>query len=50
MKEHGTKTREVRERNPMSIYEVHLGSWKKRVEDDDNGFYSYRDLAGMLGD
>ena len=50
MKEHGTKTREIRERNPMSIYEVHLGSWKKRVENDDNGFYSYRELAGMLGD
>ncbi len=50
MKDHGTKTREVRERNPMSIYEVHLGSWKKRIEDDDNGFYSYRELADMLGD
>lgn len=50
MKSHETKTREVRERSPMNIYEVHLGSWKKRIEDDDNGFYSYRELAGMLGD
>ena len=50
MQKHETKTREVRERSPMNIYEVHLGSWKKRVEDDDNGFYSYRELAGMLGD
>lgn len=50
MKKHEAKTREVRERSPMNIYEVHLGSWKKRIEDDDNGFYSYRELAGMLGD
>ena len=50
MKSHEEKTREVRERSPMNIYEVHLGSWKKRIEDDDNGFYSYRELAGMLGD
>ncbi len=50
MKEHEKKTREVRERNPMNIYEVHLGSWKKRIEDDDNGFYSYPELAQMLGD
>lgn len=50
MKEHEKKSREVRERNPMNIYEVHLGSWKKRIEDDDNGFYSYPELAQMLGD
>ncbi len=50
MKEHEKKTREVRERNPMNIYEVHLGSWKKRLEEDDNGFYSYPELAQMLGD
>ena len=35
---------------PMSIYEAHLGSWKKRIEDSDFGFYNYRELAGMLGD
>lgn len=34
----------------MNIYEVHLGSWKKRLEEDDNGFYSYPELAQMLGD
>jgi len=32
---------------PMSVYEVHLGSWKKKDESD-NGFYSYRELAPML--
>lgn len=49
-KEHEKKGREIRERSPMNIYEVHLGSWKKRVEDDDNGFYTYPELAQMLGD
>ena len=49
-KEHAKKSRKIREREPMSIYEVHLASWKKRIEDDDNGNFSYRELAGMLGD
>ena len=44
------ETQGNRERKPMNIYEVHLASWKKRVEDDDNGNYSYRELARMLGD
>lgn len=39
-----------RMKKPMSIYEVHLGSWKKEQEDSDFGFYSYRELAGQLGD
>ncbi|MCI5641458.1 MAG: 1,4-alpha-glucan branching protein GlgB [Lachnospiraceae bacterium] len=37
-------------KRPMAIYEMHLGSWKKRVEDDDNGFFSYRELAPMVAD
>lgn len=32
---------------PMNIYEVHLGSWK-RVEDEDNRFLSYLELADTL--
>lgn len=38
------------DRLPISIYEVHPGSWKKhpcRPEDED-GFYSYRELAHSL--
>lgn len=35
-------------RKPMAIYEMHLGSWKKAVEDSDNGFFSYRELAPMV--
>lgn len=37
-------------RKPMAIYEMHLGSWKKRVEDDDNGFFTYRELAPMVAE
>lgn len=50
MKTRRKKKKDKRDREPMSIYEVHLASWKKRVEDDDNGNYSYRELAQMLGD
>lgn len=32
--------------HPLSIYEVHLGSWKKRGEWD--GFINYRDIAHEL--
>ena len=33
--------------SPMSIYEVHLGSWKKPSEEN-GSFYNYRELAVML--
>ncbi len=29
---------------PMSVYEVHIGSWKKHPEGED-GFYNYREFA-----
>ena len=44
------ESRESLRRKPMAIYEMHLGSWKKKVEDDDNGFYSYRELAPMVAE
>ena len=34
---------------PISIYEVHLGSWKRRAEEG-NRFLSYKELAGELVD
>ncbi|MGN0439058.1 MAG: 1,4-alpha-glucan branching protein GlgB [Lachnospiraceae bacterium] len=37
-------------RKPMAIYEMHLGSWKKKNENDENGFYTYRELAPMVAD
>lgn len=35
---------------PMSIYEVHPGSWKKQYQgpDDEDGFYDYRRMADEL--
>ena len=36
---------------PMSIYEVHPGSWKKHPHGpDEDGFYNYRELAHSLTD
>ena len=35
---------------PMSIYEVHPGSWKKHPTAENDGFYSYRQLAESLAD
>ena len=33
---------------PMSIYEVHPGSWMRHPGREDEGFYSYRELAKRL--
>ncbi len=33
--------------NPMSIYEVHLGSWRRKMEES-NRYLSYRELASEL--
>ena len=34
---------------PMSIYEVHLGSWR-RVPEEDNRYLTYREMAPQLAD
>ncbi len=31
--------------NPVSIYEAHIGSWKRHPGREDDGFYSYREFA-----
>lgn len=33
---------------PMSIYEVHMGSWKRHPGREDEGFYTYRDFAHSI--
>lgn len=33
---------------PMAIYEVHPGSWMRHPGREDEGFYSYRELAAAL--
>ena len=37
-------------KNPMFVYEVHPGSWKKheQTEEDVDGFYNYREMAHEL--
>lgn len=39
-------------KSAISIYEVHPGSWMKHqvTEDDENGFYNYREFAHKLAD
>lgn len=34
--------------NPLSIYEVHLGSWMRHPGREDEGFYNYREFAEAL--
>src|ERR1044072_6363485 len=34
--------------SPFSVYEVHLGSWRRPDPNNHELFYSYREIAGML--
>ena len=34
--------------SPMSIYEVHIGSWMKHPGREDEGFYDYREFARAI--
>jgi 1,4-alpha-glucan branching enzyme len=48
---HWLKQRAGREhfRQPLSIYEVHLGSWRRKVEEENRPF-SYREMSEALAD
>lgn len=35
---------------PMNIYEVHAGSWRRNEDDEENGWYHYNELALLLVD
>lgn len=35
---------------PVSIYEVHLGSWKRMCRNQKDGFYTYKEAAHELAD
>ena len=48
MKARAALTKETVYEQPMTIYEVHPGSWMRHPGRDDDGFYSYRDLAKSL--
>ena len=41
------RQRKNTEKDPLNIYELHAGSWKK-PENDPEGFYGYRELAVLL--
>lgn len=43
------RLRENRQESPMSIYEVHLGSWKRHLNaENENAYYNYREAAKEL--
>lgn len=50
MKRRGTVDRQACRREPMAIYEMHLGSWRKKQDGTEDGFYNYRELAPMVAD
>ena len=35
-------------KQPTAIYEVHIGSWKKKDDGTEDGFYNYREMAHEL--
>ena len=41
-------TQETVYEQPMAIYEVHPGSWMRHPDREDEGFYTYRELAKSL--
>lgn len=49
-KKKASLTRKDRMEAPISIYEVHPGSWKKHNDGTEDGFYNYRELAHSLAD
>ena len=50
MRKRRAKDRLACMKEPISIYEVHLGSWKKKDDDTEDGFYNYREIAQELAE
>lgn len=42
------KNANARLNGPMNIYELHLGSWKKKNNEEETGWYTYDELADLL--
>lgn len=41
------RERTIRKNQPLNIYELHMGSWKKKTEEED-GWYHYNEIADFL--
>ena len=50
MADRARETRVSIRKKPMAIYEMHLGSWKKKDDGTEDGFYTYRELAPMIAE
>ena len=50
MRNRAKENRDTLRRKPMSIYEVHIGSWRKKDDGTEDGFYNYREMAKELAD
>ncbi len=50
MSKRGKRGRHELLREPMSVYEMHLGSWKKKPDYTLEGFHNYREMAPMVAD
>ncbi|WP_310602204.1 1,4-alpha-glucan branching protein GlgB [Anaerosporobacter sp.] len=44
------RNRDSLRKDPISIYEMHLGSWRKHNDGTEDGFYNYRELAVEVAD
>ena len=42
------RKKQTPQNRPVSIYEVHLGSWRRQSNDQNNGWKNYRELAHEL--
>ena len=50
MKKRMHTTRQEIRKKPMAIYEMHLGSWRKKEDGTEDGFYNYREIAPQVAD
>ncbi len=42
------RTADARKNRPMNIYEMHMGSWRKKDDESDTGWYTYSETADLL--
>lgn len=42
------RTADARLKGPMNIYEMHMGSWRKKDDESETGWYTYSETADLL--